>query len=81
MENLKVYSLITFKKLLRYNSHVCTWYKLAKGMAVKSAILHTIPEGHGYHFGPDKKNLIDVLINYNKSQKIECFYVKFIQGK
>jgi hypothetical protein len=40
-----------------YNSHVCTWYKLAKGMAVKSAILHTIPEGHGYHFGPDKKIL------------------------
>jgi len=24
-------------------------------MAVKSAILHTIPEGHGYHFGPDKQ--------------------------
>jgi hypothetical protein len=27
------------------------------------------------------KNLIDELINYNKSQKIECFYVKFVQGK
>jgi hypothetical protein len=27
----------------------------AKGMAVKSAILHTIPEGHGYHFGPEKQ--------------------------
>jgi hypothetical protein len=27
------------------------------------------------------KNLIDELINYNKSKKIECFYVKFIQGK
>jgi hypothetical protein len=23
-------------------------------VAIKSAILHTIPEGHGYHFGPDK---------------------------
>jgi hypothetical protein len=50
---LKV-ALNTINQPSTMNLHNELYYVTQIGVAIKSAILHTIPEGHGYHFGPDK---------------------------